>query len=136
MWFAVPWRAMLTSTDSFAGVAARVMARTFEYESSPFSNASAISGRFSSARHAHLLARGAGLNPALPVQPLRRVREPVAYETLLAIELGDQHQKSIRRGVQIAPELGDFVFQFFELALPGAGRGHGGQDGGFIEISR
>ena len=39
------------------------------------------------ARDAHLLARRDGADAALPVQPLRRVGEPVALERFLAIEL-------------------------------------------------
>jgi hypothetical protein len=56
---AVPLRATCTSTDSFALVATRVIARTFEYEIAPFANASAISGSCSSARATRTFSRAA-----------------------------------------------------------------------------
>ena len=68
------------------------------------------------ARDANLLARGDGTDAALPVEPLRRVGEPVALERLLAIELGDEREEAIRRGVQMAPELRDLRFELVERA--------------------
>ena len=56
---AVPWRAMLASTASFAGVATRVIARTFEYENSPLAKPARTSGRCSSARATRTFSRAA-----------------------------------------------------------------------------
>ncbi len=115
---AVPCRATCTSTDSFAAVATRVIARTFEYEISPFANASAISGSCSSARATRTFSRAAtGADAALPVQPLRGVGEAVTFVPFRAIELRDQREEARRRGVQISPELRDLRFELLEPAL-------------------
>src|SRR5215207_9345547 len=69
---------------------------------------------FEQARDAHFFARRAGADAALPVQPLRRVGKAVACVRFLTIELGDEREEAVRRGVQVAPELGDLGFELLE----------------------
>jgi hypothetical protein len=104
-----------TSTDSFAAVATRVIARTFEYESSPFANASAISGRFSRERATRTFSRAAS-GPMPHCQLSHCAVLAMTFERLLAIELSDERQKASRRGVDVAPELGDLLFERLERA--------------------
>ena len=42
----------------------------------------------------------------------------MAFERFLAIELGDEREEAIRRGVQMAPQLRDLRFELVERVLP------------------
>ena len=50
---------------------------------------------------------------------MRGARQHVPGVALMAIELGDQREEAVGRGVQVAPELGDLGFK----ALEGLGSG-------------
>ena len=114
----MPCRAIVTSAASFAGVATRVIARTFEYEISPFANVALTSGSFSSARATRTFSRAAKpSDAALPVEPLRGVHETVPLVRLAAVVFADETQEAIRRRVQVAPELGDLGFELDERLL-------------------
>src|SRR5690606_40549318 len=83
---------------------------------------------------AHLLARCAGSDTALPVEPVRTAHDAVLRPAFLAIELREQLQEAVGCRVDVAVELGHLHFDVVH-ALPvradddeqqaGEGGGHG-----------
>src|SRR5678816_2830796 len=56
---------------------------------------------------AHLLARGAEPDAALPVEPVRAGLRETVRPSAATIELRDQHEQPMVRGIQVPGELGD-----------------------------
>ena len=112
--------AMLTSTDSFAGVATRVIARTLEYENSPLANAALISGSDSSARATRTFSRAATLPmPHCQLSHCAVLTRPCRAYASLRSNSATSSEEAIGRGVQVAPELGDLGFEAVERGVVG-----------------
>lgn len=58
-------------------------------------------------RRAHLLARRAQVDAALPIEPVRAVLRRATVPALATIELGDESEKAIVRRVEMADQLDD-----------------------------
>jgi hypothetical protein len=58
-------------------------------------------------RHPHLLARRAQVQAALIVQPMRTGAQAAISPALPPLELGNEGEPPILRGIQLAGEFGD-----------------------------
>jgi hypothetical protein len=74
----------------------------------------AIRGRPASACATRTFSRRAQVQTHLEIQPVRTGRQLPIRPAVAAIELGDQCEPAIVRGVQLTGEFGDLRFQFFE----------------------
>src|SRR5262245_17348859 len=68
-------------------------------------------------RGAHLLARRADVDAALPVEPVRTGAGGAVRPAQSCIELSDELQEAMVRGVEVPGELGDLVRERPDLAL-------------------
>jgi len=64
--------------------------------------------------NAHLLARRAEVQTYLEIQPVRAGVQFPIHPPGPPIELGDQHEPTIIRRIQLTGQFGDLRFQFFE----------------------
>ena len=62
--------------------------------------------------HAHLLARRADIEAALPVEPVRAGLREAVRPAVAAVELGDQAQPAVVGRVEVAGQLGDLGLEF------------------------
>src|SRR2546430_6540623 len=112
---AVPARPTLSSRSSVSGVATRVSARTFEYDSSPPASAPARKRQHAERpRHANPLAGGARVEPDAPRQPRGAGAEAVA-PAAAEVEVADEIEQPSGRGVVMGGQLGDVIAKALEL---------------------
>ena len=87
----------------------RVMARTFEYDSSPRRNASVVSGKSARRAATRACSRGARRQRAREREPARAARRARIGPRLAAIELRDELEPLAQRGVDVRGEGADAV---------------------------
>jgi hypothetical protein len=112
---AVPARPTASSRSSVSGVATRVSARTFEYDSSPREERlRQARQRPQRARDAYALTRGAGVEPDPPREPVG-ARAKAVGPPAARVELADQVEQACRRSVEMCRELRDLIAKALEL---------------------
>jgi hypothetical protein len=73
--------------------------------------------RLERAGDAHLLPGGIEADAAAPVEPVGAGDDAPAGPALAAVELGDEHQQAVGRGVDVGGEGGDLALELLDLAV-------------------